>query len=120
MVVACASPACAQEPTPQDIVNGWATLSGGLSAKLVYWDETICVMDLTTGASTSINDYPCTERHGNFDDDYVPHTKWSPNGQRPPDLWLNVARALTCFAPFRNAAHAAGVSKRLRPVSRLQ
>ena len=82
--VICAWPSTtrAQEPTAQDIVNGWAALSGGLSAKLVYWDETIRVMDLTTGAVTSVNDYPCTERHGLFDDDYVPHTKWSPNGAR--------------------------------------
>jgi len=37
--------------------------------------------------------------------------RWATNGQHPPDLWLNVARALACFAPFRDVARAAGVSK---------
>ena len=44
---------------------------------------------------------------------------WSPNGQRPPDLWLNVARALACFAPFRNAAHAARVWQEVQSVTQV-
>ena len=59
-------------PTPQEIVSAWTTLSGGLSAKLVWSQDStfINVMDLMTGTVTTVsNQIGCT-------------CKWSPDGTR--------------------------------------
>jgi len=45
------------DPTPATIVDDWNAMSGGMPAKVVYWcsdNGGICVMDLATGAVTTI------------------------------------------------------------------
>ncbi len=46
------------DPTPQEIRDGWAALSGGIAGKVVYWEaDKIRILDLTTGTNTAIADH---------------------------------------------------------------
>jgi len=60
----------AQNPTPQQIVSGWSALSGGLGGKVVFThNNSVYVMDMTTGLSTKIGTGDVT-------------SSWSPDGKR--------------------------------------
>jgi hypothetical protein len=65
----------AADPTPQEIINCWATMSGNKAGKVVFFrtvsgSSKICVMDLKTGLAKEI----ATHRDGCL--------KWSPDGKR--------------------------------------
>ena len=66
------------DPTPQEIVDGWAALSGGLPGKVVYWDgSAIKVLDLTTGTRTKVLDVSVTGEAS-----ITPYPVWSPDGTK--------------------------------------
>ncbi|MBN1808309.1 MAG: hypothetical protein JW909_04520 [Planctomycetes bacterium] len=72
----CAAAYAGDGVTPTQIATGWGAMSGGLEAKVVYWDVNsygLCVLNLKTGASTEIRD-------GEYSANKIPC--WSPDGTR--------------------------------------
>ena len=88
----CTGARAGSDPTPATIVANWNTLSGGVSAKVVYWEAaTIRIMNLNTGAVTDVIARP---------DDYselsaCAYPVWSPDGTKicyfvgnPRQFWV--------------------------------
>ena len=64
-------------PAAADIASDWAAMSGGLEAKIVYWDGSttrLTVLDLQTGQTTPI------APAGSYSNGKIPC--WSPDGTR--------------------------------------
>ncbi|MDD5675511.1 MAG: chitobiase/beta-hexosaminidase C-terminal domain-containing protein, partial [Chitinivibrionales bacterium] len=69
----------AQDPTPQQIVSGWAAFSGNKAGKVVYGlNNKVMVLDLKTGLANAVADFPIANIFGVGNASY----RFSPSGTR--------------------------------------
>ncbi|MDD5675512.1 MAG: FN3 associated domain-containing protein [Chitinivibrionales bacterium] len=69
----------AQDPTPQQVVSGWATFSGNKAGKVLFGrTNKVWVLDLKTGLANSVADFPVYNSNWGASASY----RFSPGGTR--------------------------------------